>query len=111
VSEVGTENQQLVLRLLPQNIDRYVPASDKAASKPTDPDGAMFLFVAGRMPGIILILETDGAKWQFGVGRLSAPSTLVVSLDDRPVWSVPRDVGGSSEPYFATNAPAVLPGE
>ena len=111
VTEVGTENEQLILRLLPQNIDRYVPANDEVASKPTKSDGAMFLFVAGRMPGIILLLETDGAKWQFAAGRLSAPSTLILSLDDKPVWRVPRDFGGSSEPYLATNAPAILPGE
>jgi hypothetical protein len=111
VSEVGTENEQLILRLLPQNIDRYVPTNEESATRPTNSDGALFLFVAGRMPGIMLFLETDGAKWQFGVGRLSAPSTLVVSLDDKAVWSVPRDAGGSSDPYFATNGPAVLPGE
>lgn len=111
VTEPGTENEQLVLRLLPQNIDRYVPANDDAASKSTRADGAMFLFVAGRMPGIVLLLETDGAKWQFGVGRLSAPSTLILSLDDKPVWRVERDTGGSSDPYLATNAPAILPEE
>jgi len=111
VSEPGTENEQLILRLLPQNIDRYVPATDEVALRSTKSDGAMFLFVAGRMPGVVLLLETDGEKWQFGVGRLSAPSTLILSLDDKPVWSVPRDVGGSSDPYFATNAPANLPSE
>jgi hypothetical protein len=111
VTEFGTENEQLILRLLPQNIDRYVPANDDVGPKPPASDGAMFLFVAGRMPGIILLLETDGANWEFGAGRLSAPSTLILSLDDKPVWRVPRDFGGSSDPYFATNAPAVLPGE
>lgn len=111
VTETGTENERLVLRLLPRNIDRYVLTNEEEASRSTESDGAIFLFVAGRMPGVILLLETDGAKWRFGVGRLSAPSTLIVSLDDRPVWKVPRSTGGSSNSYYATNAPAILPGE
>ncbi len=104
-NEGSSESQHLVLRLLPQNIDRYSPTEDAKS------DGAMFLFVAGRMPGIILLLETDGQRWQFGVGRLSAPSTLVVSLDTQPVWTVPRNFGGSSDSYYALNAVATIPGE
>ena len=110
VSEVGTEDQQLVLRLLPQNIDRYLPENVDGQPKSPKADGSMFLFVAGRMPGIVLLVETDGVKWEFGVGRLSAPSKLIVSLDDKPVWTVRRNFGSASEPYFATNAPAVIPG-
>jgi hypothetical protein len=83
VSEENPETTKLSLRLLPRPIDRYVN-SQSARS-----DGAVFLFVAGRMPGVIVFLETDGKKWQYGVGRLSAPSTLTVSIDGENVWIVP----------------------
>lgn len=105
VSETGLEDQQLVLRLLPQNIDRYQPGEDEKS------DGAIFLFVSGRMPGIVLVLETDGTSWQFGAGRLSAPSSLSLSFDDEDVWLVQRDFGGTTSGYFATNAVVKLPEE
>ena len=103
VSEEPPE-KKLSLRLLPRPIDRYVPSSHEHA------DGATFLFVAGRMPGIILLLETDGAKWQFGVGRLSAPSTLSVTVDGQQVYRVPPNFGTWSSSYNASNSPAKIPG-
>ena len=105
VSETGFENQSLMLRLLPRNIDRYVPAPANANS-----DAAIFLFVAGRMPGVLLMLETDGDDWQFGIARLSAPCEIEVTFADGTVWYAKPDYGGSDEPYFATNATAVIPG-
>lgn len=103
VDETGTEDQQLVLRLLPQNIDRYKPSDQPTA------DGAIFLFVAGRMPGVLLMLETDGTNWQYGIGRLSGPSKLSVSIGTKTVWAVNADNGSSTSGYYATNGPAVLP--
>lgn len=70
----------------------------------------LILLVAGRMPGIILLLETDGEEWQIGIARLSARCSLTVSLDENTVWSVTPSFGSSANPYFATNAPAVIPG-
>lgn len=105
VNETGTENQKLVLRLLPKPIDRYRPTDSARA------DAAVFLYVAGRMPGVILFIETDGESWRYGVGRLSGPSKLSVLLDKNEVWLVEPDTGTSSEPYFATNGTAQLPGE
>jgi len=105
VNETGTEDQQLVLRLLPQNIDRYQP-SDKPNA-----DGAIFLFVAGRMPGVLLVLETDGTNWQYGIGRLSGPSKLSVSIGTETIWAVNANNGSSTSGYYATNGPAVLPKE
>ena len=61
------------------------------------------------MPGVILFIETDGVSWQFGVGRLSGPSRLVVQLDDNEVWIVQPNVGTTSEPYYATNGLVELP--
>lgn len=103
VNEQGTDNQKLVLRLLPKEIDRYQPTSN------ANSDAATFLFVAGRMPGVILFIETDGEGWQFGVGRLSGPSRLALRLDENEVWIVQPSVGNSSEPYYATNGIVQLP--
>ena len=104
VTQEGTTNtQSLSLRLLPRNIDRYQPSKE-----PTS-DGAMFLFVSGRMPGIILLIESKGKAWQYAAARLSAPSDLKVKLDRRTVWHVDPDFGGANEPYWAFNATIAIP--
>ena len=97
------EEKRLALRLLPRPIDRYTPTQTERG------DGAAFLFVAGRMPGIIVFLECERTGWSYGVGRLSAPSTLTVSIDDRKVWQVAPGAGTWSQAYVATNAPAQIP--
>jgi hypothetical protein len=108
------EGEHLELRLLPRPIDRYAPpAGEPAAGQPgTDraADGAMFLFVAGRMPGVLLLIETDGRTWQYGIGRLSHPSALVVSRDGNVVWEAAPALLEWNRPYTASNAPAVIPG-
>lgn len=92
------------LRLLPREIDRYTPASDDRA------DGAIFIFANGRNPAVLLLIETDGNAWQYGIGRLSSPSRLVMKLDDAVVWTQPRFESHSwSEPYTASNVPAEFP--
>jgi hypothetical protein len=92
------------LRLLPREIDRYSPGKHELA------DGAVFLLVNGRNPALLLIVETDGEAWQYGVGRLSSPSTLKVQLDDVLVWSQPPFTSfGWSQPYTASNSPAEFP--
>jgi hypothetical protein len=92
------------LRLLPREIDRYVPGTADRS------DGAIFLFVNGRNPSIVLLLETDGTKWSYGAGRLSLPSTLELMLDDKTVWSQPKSPAyGSSSSYTATNSAAEIP--
>jgi hypothetical protein len=93
------------LRLLPREIDRYSPGSNELA------DGALFVFANGRNPALLLVIETDGIDWQYGIGRLSMPSTLEMRLDDAVVWTVPRipSSPGWSEPYNASNSPAVFP--
>lgn len=98
-----TERVLVQLRRLPREIDRYQPTShDKA-------DGAIFLFVNGRNPGLVLLVETDGTTWSYGVGRLSQPSTLTMKLDDEVVWQQPYANLGSNNPYTAGNTPAVFP--
>ena len=98
------DGEHLNLRLLPRPIDRYAAAAAENA------DGGVFLFVAGRMPGVLLLIETDGGAWQYGIGRLSGPSELIVTLDGDPVWKVPRAAYEWTQPYTASNAPAVIPG-
>jgi hypothetical protein len=93
------------LRLLPREIDRYSPTSDEHS------DGAMFIFANGRNPAVLLLIETDGKDWQYGIGRLSAPSRLEMKLDNRSVWRQPRfeSFQDWSQPYTATNVPAEFP--
>jgi hypothetical protein len=98
------EGQRLKLRLLPRPIDRYVPVEQDRA------DGAIFVFASGRMPGMVLLLETDGTTWSYGVGRLSHPSELAVLLDGDVVWQQPEAQLDWNLPYTAASVPATIPG-
>ena len=49
-------------------------------------------------------------EWQFGIGRLSAPSTLAVTVDGEEVYRVAPNFGSWSSSYNASNSPAVIPG-
>ena len=115
-----TDRVLVHLRRLPREIDRYVPAGPgntvpegTAAKEGGDvssrADGGIFLFANGRNPAIVLLIETDGTTWTYGAGRLSAPSTLTLLLDDEIVWKVPPARTASSEGYSATNVPARFP--
>lgn len=98
------EGQRLKLRLLPRPIDRYRPSDHDRA------DGAIFVFASGRMPGMVLLLETDGTAWSYGVGRLSHPSELAVLLDGNVVWQQPEAQLDWNLPYTASSVPATIPG-
>jgi hypothetical protein len=100
-----TDKTFVHLRLLPREIERYAPGPAELS------DGAIFLFANGRNPALLLVVETDGTEWQYGVGRLSMPSTLEMRLDDTVVWSEPRipSSPGWGEPYNASNSPARFP--
>src|SRR5262249_31561503 len=93
------------LRLLPREIERYQPDPHEHS------DGAIFLSANGRNPAVLLVVETDGKEWQYGIGRLSMPSTLEMKLDDTVVWTGPRfpSSPGWSEPYTASNSSAEFP--
>lgn len=97
------EGQTLELRLLPRAIDRYSPSGAE------DSDGAIFLFVSGRNPGIVLLIEATPAGWEYGLGRLSGPSTLNVYLEGEPVWQVKPSSYEWNMPYTASNYPIVIP--
>jgi hypothetical protein len=100
-----TDKTFVHLRLLPREIERYTPGPQERS------DGAIFLFANGRNPALLLVVETDGKDWQYGIGRLSMPSTLEMRLDDAVVWSGPRipSSPGWTEPYNASNSEAEFP--
>ena len=98
------EGQELELRLLPRPIDRYQPTESE------DSDAAIFLFVSGRNPGILITIEATETMWQYGVGRLSQPSSLSLELDGEAVWQVRPATLDWSGPYTATNFTVFIPG-
>jgi hypothetical protein len=85
------------LRLLTQPLCVWDRNGDKL------PDLALFAFVQGTDPEVVLLLETtDGAKgqeWRYGLTRRSAVA-LEADLDGKKVWSVPGDVGARDEPWL-----------
>jgi len=76
------------LRILPKPAYRYAsPESDVV-------DGAVFLFVEGTDPEIIMLLEArgvnaDDAKWHFVLGRQNSIA-MRVTYDGADVWNVPK---------------------
>lgn len=71
-----------VLRLLPQPLYRY-PQSGGGE------DGGLFAMVVGTDPELLLLVESDGDGWQFGVARMNRDA-LDVKLDRRHVASFPH---------------------
>jgi hypothetical protein len=59
---------------------------------------------------MVLLLETDGTTWSYGVGRLSHPSELAVLLDGDVVWQQPEAQLDWNLPYTAASVPATIPG-
>jgi hypothetical protein len=88
------------LRLLPKPLYRYAPTDDKLL------DGAMFAFVQGTDPEVIVSIEArridEKVSWHYAVTRRCALG-LEADLDDKPVWSAPYSLGSSSEPWFHSN--------
>ena len=71
------------MRPLPTPIDRYEPSEKPNA------DGAIFAFVWGVNPELLLFIESDGEKWSYAWARTSA-ANLWVKLDDVEVWKEPQ---------------------
>ncbi|SFH74002.1 hypothetical protein [Planctomicrobium piriforme] len=103
VATQDVEGQKVQLRLLPTPIDRYQPFPLKDRS-----DGAIFVLCNGRNPALILLIESDGETWSFGIGRLSLPSVLAASLNGVIVYHQQANVYGPG--YNASNASVVIPG-
>lgn len=102
----NVEGEDLELRLLPSPIDRYQPTNRDGD------DAAIFVFVSGRMPGILLLIEATENGWQYGAGPLSAQSTLTLKLNEAVVWQVEPINNHLSwqAPYTAANFPSKIPG-
>jgi hypothetical protein len=99
-----------ILRLLPTPLDRY---RESAAD---DADGALFSFVVGNDPEVILLVEkgdkaAGGATWQYGLVR-STRSTSVALLDEREVWRYDSEGQNPADPrsgYLSVHGIATLP--
>ncbi len=79
-----------VLRLLPTPLYRY-ELKDSKDTSPKLRDGAMFAFVMGTDPEVVLLLEAvereEKAVWQYAFARATAYA-VEASLGDEVVWSV-----------------------
>jgi hypothetical protein len=94
------DNSKRQMRLLTQPVVRY-------SSKPQDViDGAMFAFVHGTDPEVLLMLEAQetkgGSAWYFSLARMNS-TAFKVTYKDQEVWAVDVLPWGvvlnSSEPY------------
>lgn len=94
------------LRLLPRPIYRY--QVDRADLM----DGALFAYVVGTDPEVVLVLEAarhDGeSQWQYALSRRT-PGALEADLDGQRIWTVPRDYGAADQTWFSTPAAAPAP--
>jgi hypothetical protein len=82
-------SDQEVLRLLPRPLYRY----DLKNAREPDPnllDGALFAYVLGTDPEVVLVLEAIGtpekATWQYAFARATSGG-LEVKLGDEVVWT------------------------
>src|SRR5262245_25688718 len=72
------------------------------------PDLALFAFVQGTDPEVILLLETvdtaKGQEWRFALTRRSMVA-LEAELDGKKVWSVEGSVGARDKPWLHGGLP------
>ena len=80
------------LRPLPRELFRYEP-KQVAEGEPGLLDGAMFAYVQGTDPEVILLLEATGEpgawKWQYAFARATSGG-LRVEWDGKPVWTAAK---------------------
>jgi hypothetical protein len=102
----GTEDKGVVrqLRILTQPLYRY-PSAASEDTKADYLDGALFAFVEGTDPEVLLVLEAtqtgDSKAWQYGLARMNRDA-LKVTFENMTVWTVPyRDNQSivATEPY------------
>lgn len=92
------------LRLLPTPILRYEESDAERA------DGAIFLYALGTNPELALFVESDGEKWTFSAGRLSAAKQIVLTIEDETLWQAPEKSYGWDQSYTASNLTTEIPG-
>lgn len=85
------------LRLLPRPLYRYQTNRDNLI------DGALFAFVQGTDPEVVLVLEATRrdkrSEWRYALTRLSM-ATLEADLDGKSMWAVPADSGATGKVWF-----------
>jgi hypothetical protein len=85
------ESEKEVLRLLPRPLHRYDIKA--ATTHPNLRDGALFAFVQGTDPEVLLLVEDvisdDRPRWQYAFARATS-GALEARLEDQLVWSVKR---------------------
>jgi hypothetical protein len=84
-------------RLLPRPLYRYDAERTRTA------DGALYAFVIGTDPELLLLLECNTAavkpEWRFGVARMSAELTRL-KRKDKTVWEVPASQANNPEDAY-----------
>jgi hypothetical protein len=91
------------LRLLPRPLYRYETNRDDLI------DGALFAFVQGTDPEVVLVLECvpeETPHWQYALTRRSMLA-LEADLDGQRIWSVPFGGGAAGEAWFQGGIGAV----
>jgi hypothetical protein len=104
------DNSKQRMRLLTQPVFRY---SSRAADVI---DGAMFAFVQGTDPEVLLLLEAQESKagplWKFALARMNS-TAFSVTYKDKEAWSVEVVPWGvvfnNSEPYNILNLDHLSP--
>src|SRR5207248_6712901 len=94
-------------RLLPKPIYRYDAEKTKAL------DGALFAFVLGTDPELLLLLECDAAaakpEWRFGVGRMNR-YLIRLKRKGETVWEAASTRQHSpDDPYYFFGLPRKEP--
>jgi hypothetical protein len=84
-------------RLLPRPLYRYDAKQTKAL------DGALYAFVLGTDPELLLLLECDTAaakpEWRFGIGRMNRDAIRVLRKGGK-VWEAPALKGDGFEEAY-----------
>ncbi|MDM4018298.1 hypothetical protein [Roseiconus lacunae] len=89
------EQEDFHLRLMPNPIVHYSIKGSQTES------GAVFVFANGTNPEVLLFLETNRGKWQFGLARMCGAAPVAL-LNNESVWSKPSmgEIGkGWTLPY------------
>jgi hypothetical protein len=98
------KDERCELRLMPTPIDRYEPSSADRA------DGAIFFFVFGTNPEVVLLVESDGTSWRYAAARLTGAQVVTLSLDSAVVWEgAPLEMRPDSS-FTGSITPVLIPG-